>query len=181
VARLADSERFKGYDQVLKALPKIRQTLPNVHYLIVGKGPDRPRIEQLIEDLEVQDCVTLTGFIPDEELGDHYNLCDVFAMPSKREGFGIVYLEALACGKPALGGNQDGAVDALCAGKLGALVDPDNIEAIAASLIQMLQGKYPNPLMYQPEALRHAVIDTYGMSAFQSRLTHLLQEQGIAS
>jgi glycosyltransferase involved in cell wall biosynthesis len=179
VARLADSDRFKGYDQVLKALSQIRQTLPNVHYLIVGKGRDRPRIERLIEELELQDCVTLTGFVPDEELGDHYNLCDVFAMPSKREGFGIVYLEALACGKPALGGNQDGAVDALCGGKLGALVDPDDIEAIAQSLIQMLQGTYPNPLMYQPGALRQAVINTYGMAAFQRRLADLLQEQGI--
>jgi len=179
VARLAEGDRFKGYDQVLKALPQIRQTLPNVHYLIVGKGRDRPRIERLIEELGVQDCVTLTGFVPDEELSDHYNLCDVFAMPSKREGFGIVYLEALACGKPALGGNQDGAVDALCAGKLGALVDPDDIEAIAQSLIHMLQGTYPNPLMYQPEALRQAVIDTYGMEAFQRRLANLLREQGM--
>lgn len=179
VARLADSDRFKGYDQVLKALPQIRQALPNVYYLIVGKGRDLSRIERLIEELGLQDCVTLTGFVPDEELGDHYNLCDVFAMPSKREGFGIVYLEALACGKPALGGNQDGAVDALCGGKLGALVDPDDIEAIAQSLIQMLQGTYPNPLMYQPEALRQAVIDTYGMAAFQRRLADLLQEQGL--
>ncbi|MGB3495757.1 MAG: glycosyltransferase [Elainellaceae cyanobacterium] len=175
VARLADSERFKGYDQVLKALPQIRQTLPNVHYLIVGKGRDRPRIEQLIQDLGVQDCVTLTGFVPDEELGDHYNLCNVFAMPSKREGFGIVYLEALACGKPALGGNQDGAVDALCGGKLGALVDPDDIGAIAQTLTQMLQGHYPTPLMGQPEALRQAVIDTYGMESFQRRLGELLR------
>jgi glycosyltransferase involved in cell wall biosynthesis len=180
VARLADSDRFKGYDQVLKALPQIRQTLPDIHYLIVGKGRDRPRIEKLIQDLDLQDCVTLTGFVPDDELGDHYNLCDVFAMPSKREGFGIVYLEALACGKPALGGNQDGAMDALCSGKLGALVDPDDIEAIAEFLIQMLQGKYPNPLMYQPEALRQAVIDTYGIEAFQRRLAGLLREQGMS-
>ena len=179
VARLADSKRFKGYDQVLKALPSIRQILPTIHYLIIGKGPDRPRIKQLIDQLDLQDCVTLAGFVPDNELGDHYNLCDVFAMPSKREGFGIVYLEALACGKPALGGNQDGAVDALCGGKLGALVDPDDLEAIAQTLIQMLQGTYPNPLMYQPKALRQAVIDTYGMAAFQRRLADLLQEQGI--
>lgn len=179
VARLADSDRFKGYDQVLKALPTIRQTLPEVHYLIVGKGPDRPRIERLIKVLGLQDCVTLTGFVPDNELGDHYNLCDVFAMPSQREGFGIVYLEALACGKPALGGNQDGAVDALCGGKLGALVAPDDIDGIAQSLIQMVQGTYPNSLIYQPEALRQAVIDTYGMAVFQRRLADLLQEQGL--
>lgn len=123
----------------------------------------------------MQNCVTLTGFVPDEELCDHYNLCDLFAMPSKREGFGIVYLEALACGKPALGGNQDGAVDALCAGELGALVDPDDISMIAQTMIQILQGNYPSPLMYEPQQLRQAVIDTYGTEQFQRRLVELIQ------
>ncbi len=175
VARLADSQRFKGYDQILHALPIMRQTIPDIHYVIVGKGSDRPRIERLIAELGVQNCVTLTGFVPDEELCDHYNLCDLFAMPSKREGFGIVYLEALACGKPTLGSNQDGAVDALCQGKLGALVDPDDIPAIAQTMIQILQGNYPNLLMYQPQHLRQAVIDTYGTEQFQRHLTELIQ------
>lgn len=181
VCRLCKDETYKSYDPILEALPVITKELPDVHYLLVGKGDDQERILAKVADLRLSDFVTLAGFIPDEELPDHYNLCDVFALPSKLEGFGIVYLEALACGKPALGGNQDGAVDALCGGKLGALVDPDNIEAIAQALIQILQGKYPNPLMYQPEALRQAVIDIYGMAAFQRRLTDLLQEQGIIS
>jgi len=179
VARLSEVERYKGYDQILKALPKIRQVIPNVHYVLVGKGGDRPRIENLITQLQLQDCVTLAGFIPDEELCDYYNLCDVFAMPSKREGFGIVYLEALACGKPTLGGNQDGAVDALCNGTLGALVNPDNIEEIAQTLIQILQGNYPNALMYQPEQLRQKVIDTYGFERFKQTLAGYLAESGL--
>ncbi|HEY9300423.1 MAG TPA: glycosyltransferase, partial [Phormidium sp.] len=116
VARLDKNEQYKGYDQIILALPEIRRYIPNVHYILVGKGSDRARIMQLISQLDLQDCVTLAGFIPDTELGDHYNLCDVFAMPSKGEGFGIVYLEALACGKPTLGGCKDGAVDALCHG-----------------------------------------------------------------
>ncbi len=176
VARLAEVERFKGYDQVLLALPTIRQAIPNVHYVIVGKGSDRPRIEGIIEKLNLQECVTLAGFIPDEELCDFYNLCDVFAMPSKREGFGIVYLEALACGKPTLGGNQDGAIDALCHGKLGALVDPDSPDEIAQTLIQILQGTYPNQLMYEPEALRQSVIETFGFNKFQQTLGTIIKE-----
>jgi glycosyltransferase involved in cell wall biosynthesis len=176
VARLAEVERFKGYDQVLLALPTIRQAIPNVHYVIVGKGSDRPRIEGIIEKLNLQECVTLAGFIPDEELCDFYNLCDVFAMPSKREGFGIVYLEALACGKPTLGGNQDGAIDALCHGKLGALVDPDSPDEIAQTLIQILQGTYPNQLMYEPEALRQNVIETFGFNKFQQTLGTIIKE-----
>ncbi len=176
VARLDSTERYKGYDQILKALPTIRQTIPNVHYIIVGKGSDRPRVEKLIADLDLQDCVTLAGFVPDEELNDHYNLCDVFAMPSKGEGFGIVYLEALACGKPTLGGDRDGAIDALCHGELGILVNPDDIAAIAQNLIQILQGTHSHPLIYQPEVLREKVINTFGFAQFQNTLAQLLSK-----
>jgi glycosyltransferase involved in cell wall biosynthesis len=175
VARLDSSERYKGYDKILAALPLIRQSIPNVHYILVGQGSDRSRVERAIERLNLQDCVTLTGFIPDEELAAHYNLCDVFAMPSKGEGFGIVYLEALACGKPVLGGDRDGAIDALCQGKLGALVDPDRIEEIAGALIQILQETYPNSLMYQPNLLRTKAIENYGLTRFKTTLSQLLE------
>jgi glycosyltransferase involved in cell wall biosynthesis len=176
VARLDSNECYKGYDQILKALPKIRDQIPDIHYVLIGKGDDRPRIEKLIIDLQLQDCVTLTGFIPDEEICDHYNLCDVFAMPSKGEGFGIVYLEAVACGKPTLGGNQDGAIDALCNGELGALVNPDDVNEIAQTLTQILQKTYPHPLMYQPELLREKVIDIYGFDRFKATLAALIHE-----
>jgi glycosyltransferase involved in cell wall biosynthesis len=176
IARLADEEGYKGYDQIIRALPEIIKTIPNVHYLIGGKGGDRPRIEKLIKDLNLENHVTLAGFIPDEELTDHYNLCDVFAMPSKGEGFGIVYLEALACGKPTIGGNQDGAIDALCEGKLGALVNPDDINEITKTLIQILQKTYPNPLMHNPDDLRQKVIEIYGFQCFQKTLAKYLNE-----
>ncbi len=174
VARLVGGTRHKGYDAVLEALPRIRQALPRVHYVLVGKGGDRPRIEAKIAELGLQHCVTLAGFVPDAELCDHYNLCDVFAMPSRGEGFGIVYLEAIACGKPALGGNQDGAIDALAQGELGALVDPTDTEAIAHTLIQILQGTYPNPLLYQPAALREGAIARYGRHTFTQTLNQCL-------
>ncbi|MFN6460345.1 MAG: glycosyltransferase [Nostoc sp. DedVER02] len=176
VARLAKSEQYKGYDKILAALPQIRQAIPNIHYVLVGKGDDQSRIEQLISQYQLQDCVTLTGFVSDEELSSHYHLCDLFAMPSKAEGFGIVYLEALACGKPTLGGNQDGAQDALCHGELGALVDPDDIEAIAKTIIQILQRTYSNPLIYQPEALREKVIKQFGFEQFQKTLGNYLEQ-----
>jgi glycosyltransferase involved in cell wall biosynthesis len=97
-------------------------------------------------------------------------------MPSKKEGFGIVYLEALACGKPVLGGNQDGATDALCHGKLGALVNPDDVSEITQTIIQILQNTYPNPLMYQPESLRQQVIDNFSFEQFQKTLAGYLQD-----
>lgn len=174
VARLDNSERYKGYDQILLAMPEIRLAIPNAHYILVGKGSDRPRIEQLISQLNLYDCVTLAGFIPDSELCDYYNLCDVFAMPSKGEGFGIVYLEALACGKPTLAGNQDGAVDALCNGELGVLVNPDDLNAIAQTLIQILRGTYPHAILYQPQILREQVIARFGFERFQQTLAELI-------
>ena len=175
IARLAGEERYKGYDQIIRSLPTIIQTIPDVHYIIGGKGDDKTRIEQLIKDLNLENHVTLAGFIPDQELCDYYNLCDVFAMPSKGEGFGIVYLEALACGKPTLGGNQDGAIDALCHGELGALVNPDDIEEIADTLIAILQQKYNHPLMYHPQKLREKVIEIYGFENFKATLAKYLR------
>jgi glycosyltransferase involved in cell wall biosynthesis len=176
VSRLSQNEAYKGHNKVLEALPRIRQEIPNIHYILVGQGDDRLRLEEWIAGHHLQDCVTLAGFIPNSELCDYYNLCDVFAMPSHGEGFGIVYLEAMACGKPTLAGNKDGAQDALCHGELGALVDPDDSNAIAQTLIQILQKTYPNPLMYQPEALRQAVIDRFGFDRFQETLSHQIEQ-----
>jgi phosphatidyl-myo-inositol dimannoside synthase len=175
VARLSSGDGYKGYDQVIRALPQIRQKFPTVQYILVGKGDDASRIEKLIKSLNIQEHVTLTGFIPDEELVDHYNLCDLFAMPSKGEGFGIVYLEALACGKPTIGGNKDGAIDALCHGKLGALIDPDSIDQLAETISQILDEAYPNTLMFQPKALRKAVTDIFGFKKFKDTLNELLK------
>jgi glycosyltransferase involved in cell wall biosynthesis len=174
VARLAGPERYKGYDRILHALPAVRQVLPNVHYVLGGSGADRYRIERLIAELRLSDCVTLAGFVADDELADYYRLADVFAMPSKGEGFGIVYLEAMACGKPVLAGNKDGSVDALREGELGALVDPDDVNEIGATLIQLLQRTYAHPLLFQPSALRNAMLACYGPERFRERLAMLL-------
>ncbi len=177
VTRLCSGDGYKGYDQIIQSLSAIRRQIPNIHYLLVGKGDDRDRIEALIKAANVEDCVTLAGFVPDNELADHYNLCDMFAMPSKGEGFGIVYLEALACGKPTIGGNQDGAIDALCHGELGVLVDPDDVKKLGETIVQVLQGEYPLPILYQPETLRQKVIATYGFDRFKQYLFNLLLNQ----
>ncbi|MGI9087341.1 MAG: glycosyltransferase family 4 protein [Chthoniobacterales bacterium] len=139
ISRLASVERYKGYDQVLLALAAVREEFPDVRYILGGRGPDRPRVEALIEKLGVRDNVILAGYVPEHELRAHYNLCDVFAMPSKGEGFGIVFLEAMACGKPVIAGNKDGSVDAVLGGELGALVDPDSVQEIAETLIAILE------------------------------------------
>jgi glycosyltransferase involved in cell wall biosynthesis len=170
VARLDATQAYKGYDQILRALPQVRSVVPEVRYVVVGQGSDRDRIEALIARLGLDEVVILAGFVPDQALVAHYHLCDLFAMPSRGEGFGIVYLEAIACGKPTLGGNQDGAIDALKGGELGVLVDPDDVEAIAQAMIRILTHTEPHPLLQNPTALRQAVIETYGFEAFTRTL-----------
>lgn len=168
VARLSSPERYKGYDKIIEAMPAILNRAPDAHYVLVGKGDDRGRVERRVREMGIEDHVSLAGFVPERELKDHYNLCDVFAMPSKGEGFGIVFLEALACGKPVVAGNQDGSRDALCDGELGALIHPDEVGQIARTLADILLRRYEHPLMYRPEALREAVVARYGYGRFEA-------------
>ena len=175
IARLAGAERYKGYDQLLRALPLVREQFPNVRYVLGGRGADRARIEALIRELDVTANVTLAGYVADHELRSHYNLCDVFAMPSKGEGFGIVFLEALGCGKPVLAGNKDGSVDAVLNGAIGVLVDPDNVTEIANALIAILSRKHSNGMTPDAEALRSRVIEAYGYQRFRERLGEVLK------
>jgi glycosyltransferase involved in cell wall biosynthesis len=175
VCRLEETERYKGYDQIIKAMPEILRFVPNARYLLVGKGSDRSRIEKLVAEAGVQEAVILAGFVPDGELAEHYNLCDLFAMPSRAEGFGIVYLEALACGKPVLAGNKDGSRDALADGDLGLLVDPDDTEEIATEIIRVLRREHSHPKIFHPELLRRRVIELFGFEAFKRAVVDLLE------
>lgn len=180
IARLAGAERYKGYDQILQSLVELHRRLPRVRYVLGGRGQDRPRIERLARELGVAEHLILAGFIPDHELEDHYNLCDVFAMPSKGEGFGIVFLEAMACGKPVLAGNKDGSVDPVLNGQLGALVDPDDVPAIGRQLELILTRRHPLAILLQPEELRRRVIAAYGYPRFVTLLAGHLRELGFA-
>ena len=175
IARLVSAERYKGYDQILRALPSIRQQYPDVRYVLGGRGPDKARVEKLVRELGVAGNVTLAGYVPDYELRSHYNLCDAFAMPSKGEGFGIVFLEALGCGKPVLAGNKDGSVDAVLNGELGALVDPDDLSEIATSLRKIINFSRESGFDGANEKLRNRVTEAYGYNHFRDTLAALLQ------
>lgn len=166
VARLDSREQYKGCDRVIEALAEVRRQCGPVRYLLAGRGDDRPRLEALADSLGLAESVTFAGFVPDEELADHYRLADAFAMPSTGEGFGIVFLEALGCGTPVLGGHRDGSRDALDDGRLGRLVDPLSIAGIAGGLIELLEKKGPAE-WYQPAALSQSVRAKYGRDAFR--------------
>ena len=114
--------------------------MPNAIYLIAGAGDDKRRLEHLAAERGLAGRVVFTGHVPADELPSYYALADVFAMPSTGEGFGIVFLEAAACGLPVIAGNADGSVDALGEGQIGCLVDPLSHEQVTAALIRALQG-----------------------------------------
>jgi glycosyltransferase involved in cell wall biosynthesis len=176
IGRLFSTEQYKGYDKVLLALPAIIKKIPDIVFLIGGQGDDTRRIENLISELNIDSNVIMLGFIPDQEINDYFNLCNIFVMPSKGEGFGIVYLEALACGKPTIGGNCDGAIDALKNGELGCLVNPDDIGEIATTIICILEGLYSNSLLYSPHCLRQKTIEYFGFISFSNTVENYLDE-----
>jgi glycosyltransferase involved in cell wall biosynthesis len=177
VARIAASEHFKGYDRVLHALPQVLERVPNAVYVLAGGGDDRARVQHEAERLGVAHAVRLPGYIPELELADLYNLCDVYVMPSRKEGFGIVFLEALGCGRPVIAGNADGSVEPLADGQLGLLVDPDDVPAIADALVGVLTGTLADRRLLDPSWLRREVVRRFGERAFRRRLARIVEEQ----
>jgi glycosyltransferase involved in cell wall biosynthesis len=172
VARLDASEAYKGYDRVVQALPAVRAACGPVRYVIAGRGDDRARVEAIARQCGVADAMVFAGFVSDAELADHYRLADVFAMPSTCEGFGIVFLEAMACGTPVLAGDLDGSIDAVDGGRLGCLVDPTDVRAISQGLVSLLQRNGPH-WWFDREALHRAVIDRFGRAAYLKELRAL--------
>lgn len=138
VGRLAGQARGKGFDEILESLPALHQAVPDIAYLIVGEGEDRRRLEQKAKDLGIRDLVVFAGYVPEQEIADHYRLADVYVMPSSGEGFGIVFLEAMACGIPVIAGKFDGGREALRNGKWGILVDPEKPVEIKNAVLEVL-------------------------------------------
>lgn len=160
VARLPGAERYKGVDEILEVLPSLIGTHPDLCYVIAGDGDDRDRLTRKAYDLGLDQHVVFTGFVAEHEKADHYRLADVFAMPGRGEGFGFVFLEALACGVPTVGSLVDGSREALLDGALGELVDPLDQDSIRTGILRAL-GK---PIAV-PERLAH-----YAWPGFRARL-----------
>lgn len=143
VSRIADS--YKGHDVLLRALALVRERVPEVHWVVVGDGPLRADLQDRARTLGLDAAASFLGAVPDAERDEWLRRCDVFAMPSRLpddgragEGFGIVYLEAAAYGKPVLAGNVGGATDAVLADRTGLLVDPADPAAVAGALTRLL-------------------------------------------
>lgn len=170
----------KGQDTVIRALPRIAERVPEVHYLVVGSGPNEEGLRALAADLGVADRVTFAGRVSDEELPAYYHACDAFIMPtrpsddgSEVEGFGIVYLEAGAAGKPVIGGRAGGVADAVLDGETGLLVDPLDVEAVAGAVLRLALDSALASRLGQGGRAR--VRCEYSAETFAARVTEVLE------
>jgi phosphatidyl-myo-inositol dimannoside synthase len=141
LTRLASTEQYKGHDQVIKIIKTLKVKFPGIRYILAGKydNKEKLRIQKMIVANSVEDDVILTGFLDEGELTDHFLLADMFVLPSKKEGFGIVFIEALACGLPVICGNSDGSIDAIRNGELGKAINPDDLTALESAITDNLK------------------------------------------
>jgi glycosyltransferase involved in cell wall biosynthesis len=138
VARLVGADAEKGVDLVLRAMPLVLERCPEARYVVVGDGDDRPRLMKMADELAVRDRVEFRGEISDMELMRAYAEADVFVLPSKKEGFGIVFLEAMWNRLPVVAARFAGTLDVVADGITGILVPPDNRQHLASALTSLL-------------------------------------------
>ena len=167
VGRLDSRERYKGHDRVILLLSQLVAQGHDVVYVVVGEGDDRSRLEKLALEAGLDERVRFLGSLKRKQLVDAYRMADLFVMPSTGEGFGIVYVEAMASGTPALGLDAVGARDALADGELGMVASAEEFPVVLARLLGA-----PRP---DPTALATAVRARFGQDAFAARACATLQ------
>ncbi|THD37770.1 MAG: glycosyltransferase family 1 protein [Sphingomonas sp.] len=166
LGRMDAGEQAKGFDRVIAALPRVMRQQPDIAYLIVGRGDDRPRLEALAAANGVADRVVFAGEIAEADKVAYYNLADAYVMPSVAEGFGLVFLEALACGLPCVASDFDGGREALREGKYGQLIDPFDADALEGAILKAVATPRGVP----------ADLDYFGVANFRPRIAAMLRQ-----
>lgn len=178
VGRWAANERYKGLDVLIQALPRVLLSVPDVQLVVVGDGDDRPRLEQLAKERDLTARVRFLGAVGKNELVACYQRCDVFAMPSRGEGFGLVFLEAMGFGKPVVGPNYGAPAEFIRHGDHGLLVDPEDPEAVARALVELLTS--PDRAVRMGQAARQWAMSEYSYDRFHDRFLGLLRKEWAA-
>ncbi len=156
VGRLASNERYKGHEPVFAVLAGLRRKYPDLVHVVAGDGDDRQRLEAVAAEL-APGAVRFLGFVPDADLPDLYRLADLYVMPSTEEGFGIVYLEAAACGLRVIGGKGGGTADAIPDERVGVIVEPADRAALASAIERQLARGKADPSAVEPYRRPHFV------------------------
>ena len=171
VGRLSSTERYKGHEELIRVWPAVARQIPGARLVIVGDGDDAPRLRSLGASL-AGDSVEFTGFLPRVDLERRYAEATAFAMPSRGEGFGLVYLEAMAAGLACVGSIRDAASEVIVNGETGILVDPDNLEGMSRAIMDLLRN--PGHARQMGEAGRRRLSSHFSYDRFRERMTGLL-------
>ena len=174
VGRWDAAEKYKGADTLILALPRVLKLAPDVTLVLVGDGGDRPRLERLARELNVSERVYFLGALGLDQLHSCYAHCDLFALPSEGEGFGLVFLEAMAHAKPVIGGAHGGVPDIVEDGVTGFLVPHGDIEKLS----QAIEFLFENPPRAKEMGTkgRDRVTKLFSFAQFQSRLSEIMDQ-----
>lgn len=177
VARMSLAEQYKGHDVVLHAMPELLRRFPGLRYDIVGDGDARPGLQALAQQLGVASAVRFHGIVSEAALRSHYAQASLFTLPSRAEGFGLVFLEAMVHGLPIVAGNLDATPEVVVHGETGLLVDPTSSTQIADAIATLLA----DPLRRQAMgiAAQRRVEEHFSFSLFQQHLLAILAELGV--
>ncbi len=175
VGRWLATERYKGMDTLITALPRLLTAWPELQLVLVGEGDDRAWLEDLAEQNGVNRHVHFLSGLSHAELAGCYSGCEIFALPSRGEGFGLVYLEAMACGKPVIGGAHGGAPEIIEDGVTGYLVAHGDPIQLATSIEALLAD--PAHAKEMGARGRYRVEHEYRFNVFAKQLKKILREQ----
>jgi phosphatidylinositol alpha-1,6-mannosyltransferase len=170
----------KNHISVIRALPKIIKEIPNILYLITGQGPEEQNLKNEVKKLHLENYVKFLSAVSQEDLPALYNLAHIFVMPARDipekgdiEGFGVVFLEAAACGLPCIGGQSGGQGEAIENGKTGLLVNPESIDDVASAILKIL--KSPNLAKKMGETGRNRIIKQFNWKLQTDKLKNILE------
>jgi phosphatidylinositol alpha-1,6-mannosyltransferase len=172
VGRMAGTERYKGHDQLLLAWPRVLAEVPDASLVMVGRGDDVDRLRAKAAALSLGRNVHFTGFLPDVAVRGILRNAAAFAMPSRGEGFGLVYLQAMRAGIPCVGSRDDAAADVIIDGETGLLVPRQDPEAITGALLRLLTDESMRRRL--GEAGRRRFENTFTYPRFRARLASVL-------
>ncbi len=174
--------KAKGHDLVIRAVHLLRDEFPQLHYAIVGEGPEKNNLMELVRSLNLQDRVTFTGYVGTQELEEYYALCDLFVMAGRKteefiEGFGLVFIEASLRGKPVIGTRVGGIPEAIEDGYTGMVIEPENPSLLAQQIGEILRD--PDSMRRLGSSGKKWVEDQFTTDVMARHNAQLLAEIGL--
>jgi phosphatidylinositol alpha-1,6-mannosyltransferase len=178
VARLASRERYKGHDQLIAIMPSILKQVPTAQLVVAGGGDDLERLKEVARVRGMGRAILFPGFVSPSRLATLYSRCRLFAMPSRGEGFGLVYAEAMLFAKPCIASRVDGGSEVVVDGQTGFLVDPSNLDELRDAIVRLLteRGLAERLGRAGRERLEANYCFSHYRSRFQSLLASILPE-----